>query len=60
MPDVSVVAAPYGKGGQVLGALAVVGPTRMNYARVIPLVDLPAREISRVLAVSSTLMDGGL
>jgi heat-inducible transcriptional repressor len=50
VPDVSVVAAPYGRGGQVLGALAVIGPTRMNYARVIPLVDLTAREISRALS----------
>ncbi len=49
VPDVSVVAAPYGRGGQVLGTLAVIGPTRMNYARVIPLVDLTAREISRAL-----------
>jgi heat-inducible transcriptional repressor len=49
VPDVSVIAAPYGRGGQVLGTLAVIGPTRMNYARVIPLVDLTAREISRVL-----------
>lgn len=49
VPDVSVVAAPYGRGGHVLGALAVIGPTRMNYARVIPLVDLTAREISRAL-----------
>jgi heat-inducible transcriptional repressor len=48
--DVSVVAAPYGRGDRVLGSLAVVGPTRMNYARVIPLVDLTAREISRALA----------
>jgi heat-inducible transcriptional repressor len=45
-----VVAAPYGIGDQVLGTLAVIGPTRMNYARVIPLVDLTAREISRVLS----------
>jgi heat-inducible transcriptional repressor len=50
VPDVSVVAAPYGRDGQVLGALAVVGPIRMNYARVIPLVDLTAREISRALS----------
>jgi len=49
VPDVSVVAAPYGRGDQVLGTLAVIGPTRMNYARVIPLVDLTAREISRAL-----------
>jgi heat-inducible transcriptional repressor len=49
VPDVSVVAAPYGRAGKVLGTLAVVGPTRMNYARVIPLVDLTARELSRAL-----------
>jgi len=54
--DVSVVAAPYGRGDHVLGTLAVVGPTRMNYARVIPLVDLTARQISRALA---TLSEGG-
>jgi heat-inducible transcriptional repressor len=53
VPDVSVVAAPYGRGGQVLGTLAVIGPTRMNYARVIPLVDLTAREISRALSDGS-------
>jgi heat-inducible transcriptional repressor len=52
VPDVSVVAAPYGRGDRVL---AVVGPTRMNYARVIPLVDLTARQISRAL---SALSDG--
>jgi heat-inducible transcriptional repressor len=55
VPDVSVVAAPYGRGDRVLGTLAVVGPTRMNYARVIPLVDLTARQISRAL---SALSDG--
>jgi heat-inducible transcriptional repressor len=49
VPDVSVIAAPYGRSGHVLGTLAVVGPTRMNYARVIPLVDFTAREISRAL-----------
>jgi heat-inducible transcriptional repressor len=53
VPDVSVIAAPYGQGDRVLGTLAVVGPTRMNYAKVIPLVDLTAREISRALAALS-------
>ncbi|GEJ57659.1 heat-inducible transcriptional repressor HrcA [Anaeromyxobacter diazotrophicus] len=50
VPDVSVVAAPYGRGDQVLGTLAVIGPTRMKYERVIPLVALTAREISRALS----------
>jgi heat-inducible transcriptional repressor len=53
IPDVSVIAAPYGRGERVLGTLAVVGPTRMNYARVIPLVDLTARQISRALEALS-------
>ena len=53
VPDVSVIAAPYGRGDHVLGTLAVVGPTRMNYARVIPLVDLTARQLSRALAALS-------
>jgi heat-inducible transcriptional repressor len=56
VPDVSVIAAPYGLEDRVLGTLAVVGPTRMNYARVIPLVDLTARQISRAL---SALADRG-
>jgi heat-inducible transcriptional repressor len=55
VPDVSVIAAPYGVGDHVLGTLAVVGPTRMNYARVIPLVDLTARQLSRAL---TTLSEG--
>jgi heat-inducible transcriptional repressor len=53
VPDVSVVAAPYARGDRVLGALAVVGPTRMNYARVIPLVDLTAKQISLALGALS-------
>ena len=53
VPDVSVIAAPYGQGDRVLGTLAVVGPTRMNYARVIPLVDLTARQLSRALSAIS-------
>jgi len=53
IPDVSVVAAPYVRGASVLGTLAVVGPTRMDYARVIPLVETTAREISRALSAIS-------
>ncbi|HSM93962.1 MAG TPA: heat-inducible transcriptional repressor HrcA [Anaeromyxobacteraceae bacterium] len=55
LADVSVVAAPYVRGDSVLGSLAVVGPTRMDYARVIPLVEATAREISRAL---SSIADG--
>jgi len=44
------IGAPARSGEELLGRLAVIGPTRMNYARVIPLVDLTAREISRALS----------
>lgn len=46
----SVVAAPYMTGRQkVVGAVGVIGPTRLNYARVIPLVDYTARVLGRML-----------
>lgn len=45
----SLVAAPYGEGGKVLGVLGVVGPTRMDYERVIPLVDVTAKMLSSIL-----------
>ena len=48
--DVTVIASPYGNGGgEVLGAVGVIGPTRMNYQRVIPLVNFTAQVLSRVL-----------
>jgi heat-inducible transcriptional repressor len=46
----SVIAAPYMNGRQrVVGAIGVIGPTRLNYARVIPLVDYTARMLGRLL-----------
>ncbi len=47
VPGLSVIAAPYTQGEKVLGALAVVGPVRMNYGRVIPLVQYTARAVSK-------------
>ena len=39
----SVIAAPYrGSDGQVVGVVGVIGPTRLNYARVVPMVDFGA------------------
>jgi heat-inducible transcriptional repressor len=46
---VAVIASPYGPAGRVLGAVGVIGPTRMNYQRVIPLVNFTAQVLSRVL-----------
>lgn len=49
VPGLSVIAAPYLQGDRVLGALAVIGPTRMNYGKVIPLVEYAAKTVSRAL-----------
>lgn len=46
----ALIAAPYMSGRQrVLGAIGVIGPARLNYARVIPLVDYTARALGRLL-----------
>ncbi|MFZ1326856.1 MAG: heat-inducible transcriptional repressor HrcA [Candidatus Contendobacter sp.] len=45
----SVVTAPYSVGGRVLGVLGVIGPTRMAYDRVIPVVDVTARLLAAAL-----------
>jgi len=46
----SVVTAPYNDGSRTLGVLGVIGPTRMAYARVIPIVDVTARMLSSALS----------
>jgi heat-inducible transcriptional repressor len=46
----AVIAAPYMSGSQrVLGAIGVIGPARLNYARIIPLVDYTARVLGQVM-----------
>lgn len=46
----AVIAAPYMSGRQkVLGAIGVIGPARLNYARVIPLVDYTARVLGKMM-----------
>ena len=46
----SLVVAPYRDGNaRVIGALGVIGPTRLNYARIVPMVDYTAQLISRML-----------
>jgi heat-inducible transcriptional repressor len=47
--DVSVVATPYGTAERTVGTVGVIGPTRMNYSRIIPLVRLTAQVLGRVL-----------
>ena len=48
-PELSIVAAPYRIAGEVVGALGVIGPTRMDYARVVPLVEFTARTVGLAL-----------
>ncbi|HMA90797.1 MAG TPA: heat-inducible transcriptional repressor HrcA [Burkholderiales bacterium] len=48
--DVSVVTAPYKVGGEVVGTVGVVGPTRMAYDRVVPIVDVTAKLLSSALS----------
>jgi heat-inducible transcriptional repressor len=50
LEDVSVITAPYGVDGQVVGTLGVIGPSRMAYERVIPIVDITARLLSNALS----------
>ena len=46
----ALVVAPYRDRDQrVIGALGIVGPTRLNYARIVPMVDFTAQVVSRLL-----------
>ena len=47
--DYSLVTAPYGDGARTLGVLGVIGPTRMAYDRVIPIVNVTSRLLSSAL-----------
>ncbi len=49
LDECSIVAAPYEIEGQVVGTIGVIGPTRMAYERVIPIVDITARLLSSAL-----------
>jgi heat-inducible transcriptional repressor len=49
LDECSVVTAPYEIDGQVIGTLGVIGPTRMAYERVIPIVDVTAKLLSNAL-----------
>ena len=47
----STIIAPYGDGtGRIVGVIGVIGPTRLNYARVIPTVDYTAKLVSKLLS----------
>ena len=50
--EVSVVTAPYKVGSEVVGTVGVIGPTRMAYDRVVPIVDVTAKLLSSALSQS--------
>ena len=50
LDECSVITAPYEVDGMVVGSLGVIGPTRMAYERVIPIVDITARLLSSALS----------
>jgi len=52
MDEMSVVTAPYAVDGRIVGTLGVIGPTRMAYERVIPIVDITAKLLSNALSNS--------
>jgi heat-inducible transcriptional repressor len=46
----SLIAAPFRDGAQkIVGVVGVIGPTRLNYARIVPMVDYTAKVVSRIL-----------
>jgi len=49
LDDCSVITAPYAAGDSVMGVLGVIGPTRMAYERVIPIVDMTAKLLGAAL-----------
>jgi heat-inducible transcriptional repressor len=50
LDECSVVSAPYASNEQIIGTLAVVGPKRMNYERIVPIVDITAKLLSNALS----------
>ncbi len=49
----SVITAPYTADGNVIGTLAVIGPKRMNYERIVPIVDITARLLGNALSTTN-------
>jgi heat-inducible transcriptional repressor len=60
LKDCSLVTAPYSVDGQIVGTLGVIGPTRMAYEHVIPVVDFTARLLSTALSSPRALDDSSV
>ena len=50
--DLAVISAPYSVDGKIVGTLGVIGPTRMAYDRVIPIVDITSKLLSGALSTA--------
>ncbi len=50
MDDMTIVTSPYQVDGRIVGTLGVIGPTRMAYERVVPIVDITAKLLSNALS----------
>jgi heat-inducible transcriptional repressor len=50
MKELSFVASPYTDGQRMLGTMGVIGPTRMNYRKIIPIVSYTARTLTQILS----------
>jgi heat-inducible transcriptional repressor len=57
LDECSVVTAPYEVDGEVLGTVGVIGPTRMAYERVIPIVEITARLLASALAQRTKVLE---
>ena len=52
----SVIASPYrDREGKVVGVIGVIGPTRLNYARLVPMVDFTAQTLSKMGALGKLI-----
>ena len=49
LADCSLITSPYRAGDRIMGTVGIVGPTRMQYARAVALVDYLAQVLSRLL-----------
>ncbi len=54
LADCSLITANYTVGGQLVGSIGVIGPTRMAYDRVIPIVDITAQLLSQALSLTAS------
>jgi heat-inducible transcriptional repressor len=54
LDNCALVTGTYGAGGKLLGAIGVIGPMRMDYAKVVPLVEYTSKLITRQLATLQT------